>query len=563
MGGPAFDCCAEIPFRAIDVLSSDDERHQHTPESWEHVGIHESGFSEFDLPDLESCNDLERRDDEEVQQEGADQSESCDVVHQFSEPPFSENTIAGIDTSMSSQTVNAVEWNQMIASSFGQYRARHSDLAFPWENGVMAETFRGDHILSLPQCVGVGEQMMQSSTDISRDVAAASIHETLPHDAKYLVAVQSLKDVPYFENKAHKLELACGLWMDILSIGSSEVGSHLSAALLIDSAGGEAVKILRACFGVKSPSTLLKRANAFRQFIQWHFKSDYGTESNSQPLPLVEKAVWEYFQYLKVLRVENKRGFTVPSSFLEAVRFGRFTLGLKNTEAILESRRLLGFAAIERRDKGPSRQAPGLEIEHVKRLHAVLREAGNDIDRLGAGCFLICIYSRARWSDVRYVDHVEIEEGRFGALTLFTVEHKMASVGLRREQFLPLIVPWEGIVNEDWIKIFLEVYQRCGLDLTKQPLGPLLPAPKATGQFCARPLSTSEAATWLRALLEGTTGNNSLRSHSLKSTLLIWSAKAGFDKETRAVLCLFEALTSQGFAEAFYVVAKSSCGVGN
>ena len=426
---------SEIPFRAIDVLSSDDERHQDTPESWEHVCIHESGFSEFDLPDLESCNDLETRDDEEVQQEGADLSEIREVTHQLSEPALSSNTRDGIDASVSSQTVDAIEWNQMIASCFGQYRARRSDLAFPWENGVMAEIFGGGHILSLPQCVGVGEQMMQSSTDTSRDVVAASIHETLPHDAKYLVAVQSLKDVPYFENKAHKLELACGLWMDILSIdwGSSEVGTHLSAALLTDSSGGEAVNILRSCFGVKSPSTLLKRANSFRQFIQWHFKSGFGTENSSQPLPLVEKAVWEYFQYLKMIRVENKRGYTVPSSFLEAVRFGRFTLGLKNTEAILESRRLLGFAAIERRDKGPSRQAPGLEIEHVKRLHSVLREAGNDIDRLGAGCFLICIYSRARWSDVRYVDHVEIEEGRFGALTLFTVEHKTASVGLDQD----------------------------------------------------------------------------------------------------------------------------------
>ena len=338
---------SEIPFRAIDVLSSDDEQHQNTPESWEHVDIHESGFSEFGLPDLESCNDLETRDDEEVQREGANQIDSCDIMHQLSEAPFSVNTIAGIDTSLSSQTVNAVEWNQMIASSFGQYRARHSDLA----SGVMADIFGGNNILSLPQCMGVGEQMMQPPSDNSRDAVASSIHETLPHDAKYLVAVQSLKDVPYFENKAHKLELACGLWMDILSIdwGSSEVGSHLSAALLTDNAGGEAVNILRACFGVKSPSTLLKRANAFRQFIQWHFQSGYGTESNSQPLPLVEKAVWEYFQYLKALRVENKRGFTVPSSFLEAVRFGRFTLGLRNTEAILESRRLLGFAAIERR----------------------------------------------------------------------------------------------------------------------------------------------------------------------------------------------------------------------
>ena len=366
----------------------------------------------------------------------------------------------------------------------------------------MSEIFGSEMSLSLPQCAGIGENFHSITAHLESDVAAENILETLPHDAKKLGAVQSLKDVPYFENKAHKLELACGLWMDILSTdwSSSEVGAHLSASLLSDSAGLEAVEILRACFGVKSPSTLIKRANAFRQFISWHFKSDFGTLNNSQPLPLTEKAVWEYFQHLRDLRLDNKRGYTVPSSF------------------------------------GPSRQAPGLEIEHVKRLHAVLREGGNDIDRLGAGCFLICIYSRARWSDVRYIDHVEITEGRFGSLTLFTVEHKTASVGLRREQFLPLIVPWEGIVNEDWIKTFMDVSQKCGLDLTRQPLGPLLPAPKTTGQFCARPLTTGEAANWLRALLEGTKDAQLFRSHSLKASLLIWAAKAGFDKETRAVL---------------------------
>ena len=91
-------------------------------------------------------------------------------------------------------------------------------------------------------------------------------------------------------------------------------------------------------------------------------------------------------------------------------------------------------------------------------------------------------------------------------------------------------------MNEEWVKTFLEVYQKCGRDITKRPLGPLLPAPKMTGQFCARPLTTSEAAAWLRGLLEGTTNSQSFRSHSLKATLLIWAARAGFDKETRAVL---------------------------
>ncbi len=120
--------------------------------------------------------------------------------------------------------------------------------------------------------------------------------------------------------------------------------------------------------------------------------------------------------------------------------------------------------------------------------------------------------------------------------SLSSVRRLAASLGLRREQYLPLVVPMEGIVNEDWIKIFLEVYQKCGLDITRRPLGPLLPAPKMTGQFCARPLTTSEAAVWLRASLEGTSDAHSFRSHSLKATLLSWSARAGFDKETRAVL---------------------------
>ena len=516
------------PFRAVDVVSSEDEL-PITPlsKSWEHIDDQGCGDS-LDLASVhDRAEEFEMRENEDVMEFDAETGGDL---------PLSSGLAEALNPSLHT-TVAAVEWNQMIASSFGQYRSIHSELSFPWETGVMADIFGTSSQLSLPHCVGISEQMSLTIRD-GVNVAAGNDTDVLPHDAKYLSAVQSLKDVPYFENKAHRLELACGLWMDILSIDwtASEVGSHLSASLLTDTSGDEAVSILRASFGVKSPSTLIKRANAFKQFVQWHNRSGYGTLNNSQPLPLEERAVWEYFVYLRELRLVQSRGYTVPSSFLEAVRFGKFTLGLKHTEPILESRRLLGFAALEKRDKGPSQQAPGLEIEHVRRLHCILREAGNDIDRLGAGCFLICLYSRARWSDVRYIDHVEIIEGRFGAMTLFTVEHKTASVGLRREQYLPLVVPWEGIVNEDWIKIFMEVYEKCGLDLHKRPLGPLLPAPKATGHFCARPLTTSEAACWLRALLEGTKDASALRSHSLKASLLIWSAKAGFDKETRAVL---------------------------
>ena len=67
-------------------------------------------------------------------------------------------------------------------------------------------------------------------------------------------------------------------------------------------------------------------------------------------------------------------------------------------------------------------------------------------------------------------------------------------------------------------------------------LGPLLPAPKLDGTFCARPLAASEAAEWLRALLQGTKDANTFRSHPMKATLLGWCARAGLDKESRAVV---------------------------
>lgn len=47
---------------------------------------------------------------------------------------------------------------------------------------------------------------------------------------------------------------------------------------------------------------------------------------------------------------------------------------------------------------------------------------------------------------------------------------------------------------------------------------------------------TEEASRWLRLLLDGTKDSASFRSHSMKCTLLAWSARAGLDREVCAVL---------------------------
>lgn len=126
--------------------------------------------------------------------------------------------------------------------------------------------------------------------------------------------------------------------------------------------------------------------------------------------------------------------------------------------------RLLGFAAIEKREKRPARQAPILEMEHILRLHEVPQVGTDLVDRLDAGAFLICIYGRARWSEVRHIQKIELERRRNGALTIYITERKTSKVGLRREH------SFRGVVSHEWVSAFPEVYAACGLEIKKLPL---------------------------------------------------------------------------------------------
>lgn len=440
-------------------------------------------------------------------------------------------------SAVSQAQVSASEWNIMIAGSFSDYKEQHHGMLLPWETGTCAGVFTEDYMPSLPTCSAIPEMGPVGNSNDSEGNTLTDL-SVLPVDAKYIHIVQSMKDLEYFEGKALKLDQACAQWLQILSVNweASGVGVQLAASLQADNTGNGATEILRACFGVKSPATLLKRASAIRSYINWFERNEYGRYSGEAVMPFGEDAVWFYFLWLKEQRLKTNKGFTNAASFLEALRFCKHVLDFQGIDSVVTSRRLQGFAAIQKSAKGPLRQAPGLELEHMRRLHEVLRSDGNPIDRLAAGCFLICLYGRARWSDTRYIQYVEIDNQRNGSLTLYTSEHKTAGVGLRREQFLPLIVPWQGVTSDPWLETFLELYSQVGLNIHNRPLGPLLPAPRPSGGFYARPVTTSEAASWLRALLEGTTNSQSFRSHSLKASLLLWCAQAGFDKETRAIL---------------------------
>ena len=51
--------------------------------------------------------------------------------------------------------------------------------------------------------------------------------------------------------------------------------------------------------------------------------------------PLVESDVWNFFKWLRVERQQKSRGFTTTSTFLETVRFCKFTVGLQGCDEVL------------------------------------------------------------------------------------------------------------------------------------------------------------------------------------------------------------------------------------
>lgn len=112
---------------------------------------------------------------------------------------------------------------------------------------------------------------------------------------------------------------------------------------------------------------------------------------------------------------------------------------------------------------------------------------------------------------------------RNATLDLYTSEHKTSTAGLRRELYMPLVIPTEGICEGDWVGTFLRLGSELGFDWERVPLGPLLPAPRLDGG-------------WLRRLLHGCSNSERVRAHSMKVTLCVWAARACFSKERRATL---------------------------
>ena len=296
--------------------------------------------------------------------------------------------------------------------------------------------------------------------------------------------------------------------------------------------GGSIAAGLKHVFSGKATGTLHNRAGPILRYIQW-------CNNNAViPFPVFERNVYNF-----MVEVGNSAAPTFLRSFLVSLTFCNFILGLTGSDDAIASQRVQGCARESYLMKRKLQQRPPLSVAQVKALEQYVSSMmGTPRDVYAAGCFLLCIYMRARFSDMQHmtdivVDEVVNEGNTAGYIEAKVTRSKSAYTTERKTMFLPMAAPLIGVGGKDWFKQWQQARM-----LSSVPRGeelPLLPQPAGNG-WLRVPMTASMGGDWLRKILVALGFDHNqvkdIGTHSCKATCLSWMSKAGIDIASRRLL---------------------------
>ena len=157
----------------------------------------------------------------------------------------------------------------------------------------------------------------------------------------------------------------------------------------LDPLGASLAEGLKNVFSDKATGTLHARAGALLRLIAWCHK--YGMV----PFPVREETVYRFMQ--------DSTG-TAPTflrSLLVSLRFAYFVLGLTGAEDVVNSQRVIGCARLAYLQKRKLVQKDPLTVAMVAAMETYVCDRRQPArERFVIGCFLICTFMRARFSDM-------------------------------------------------------------------------------------------------------------------------------------------------------------------
>ena len=408
---------------------------------------------------------------------------------------------------------------------------------FPWEKGRLGRVF-GDNAwmdIKAPSLEPTGFNPVSVNLHVSDKAEMTpkiKLKEVAEDGAAFKAVVRKVSEISYVDERKFKRTRAIRMWWSLLATAAdaSEIGRKAQAEASTEELDSYAHEILDACFGLKSPGTLLKRYYSLKSFHDWCIEF-----RTSAWLPMTETLAWEYVRWLKSTSAPP----TKATSFMEACRFCWFVVGVDGSNLVESSFRIKGASNQMKAAKRPWRPADLLTVHEVLKLHEVLEsEQRHIVDRVFCGHLLHLLYGRARWSDLLATKHLHIDSDNC-YLEVQTQLHKGAKAADTKSRLLPVVSPGLGVAKTNWATTYLKLREQCGLSPPMETEWHMLPAPldDSGESWSTRYLTSEEGSEFLRLILgQPKSAIRRLSTHSLKSTAISWTSKFGLGLETRAIL---------------------------
>ena len=178
------------------------------------------------------------------------------------------------------------------------------------------------------------------------------------------------------------------------------------------------------------------------------------------------------------------------------------------------------------------------------------------------GFLLFCLFASARFADATKCKDMTLEE--FEHVSLIetgTMEFK-SPVEEKKKILLPLLALGQALYGSPWSRMWFLARRRAGIE--QFPF--IMPAfSEVSGLWLPRRMTSVEGSLWLREFLvrAGIPEGEAMKfsSHSLKATLLRWSALHGsLSMDERCAMWLFHWCTLEIFS-ATYIASFNGCSV--
>eukprot|EP00435_Cladocopium_sp_Y103_P072049 s158_g39.t1 len=352
----------------------------------------------------------------------------------------------------------------------------------------------------------------------------SKVHRTVKVAATFMDHVRDMSIMNWKDQRESEWQVSIHRWHSMLSTWSPTV--KIVAQMFILTGFQSQAQLLVDIFYNRAPATLMKRCRSMSRMTNYFI-------DRGRAFPCDESQVYEF------MCVERQHG--APASrlkgYIEAMTFCKHMLGVSAFDEATTSRRCQGVAALDVHYK--VQQAEPLTVKQLEKLHKILFEDTELWNKAFAGMLLFCVYARARWSDAqhgeKFIEDMD-DTGNCAYLEISTGVHKTAKALQLRHMYLPLVAPCVGAVEGNWGAEWCAVRRELGIHSLAE--FPLMPAPNSELEPTVRPLTSGEAGSWMRDLLNVDTSNKQLRysSHSLKATCLSYAAKRGINFEDRLSL---------------------------